>query len=89
MGAADSTRRATSGISLHDLRPLVGAEVAADTVGGPIEGTLLSCTTRSAWIVVDDVDHVVAAPPPRRDPAPLAVAAGAGRPEDGRYRRPP
>ena len=41
---------------------LVGAEVAAQTVGGPIEGMLLSCTARSAWIVVDDADHVVALP---------------------------
>ena len=37
-----------------------GAEVTAATDGGVLEGTLLSCTTRSAWIVVDDVDHVVA-----------------------------
>jgi hypothetical protein len=50
------------GISLHDLRPLVGAQVAADTVNGRVEGTLLSCTARSAWIVVGDVDHVVALP---------------------------
>ena len=40
---------------------LVGADVGADG-GWPIEGTLLSCTTRSAWIVVGDVDHVVALP---------------------------
>jgi hypothetical protein len=50
------------GVSLHDLRLLVGAEVAADTAGGALEGTLLSCTARSAWIVVGDVDHVVALP---------------------------
>ena len=50
------------GVSLHDLRPLVGSEVAADTAAGRVEGTLLSCTSRSAWIVVGDVDHVVALP---------------------------
>jgi len=50
------------GVSLHDLRPLVGSEVSADTAGGRVEGTLLSCTSRSAWIVVGDVDHVVALP---------------------------
>ncbi len=50
------------GISLHDLRPLVGAEVAADTATGPVVGTLLSCTSRSLWIVTGDVDHVVALP---------------------------
>ena len=52
----------SSCLSLHDLRPMVGAEVAADTAAGHVEGTLLSCTTRSAWIVVGDVDHVVALP---------------------------
>lgn len=51
-----------TGVSLHDLRPLVGAQVAAETDAGPVEGTLLSCTSRSAWIVVGDVDHVVALP---------------------------
>jgi hypothetical protein len=50
------------GVSLHDLRLLVGAEVTAETVSGAIEGTLLSCTARSAWIVGGDVDHVVALP---------------------------
>ncbi|MEQ1788259.1 MAG: hypothetical protein ABL966_14500 [Acidimicrobiales bacterium] len=49
-------------MSLHDLRPLVGARVAAETAAGAIEGTLLSCTSRSAWIVVDDLDHVVPLP---------------------------
>jgi hypothetical protein len=47
---------------LHDVRTLIGAEVAVDTAGGALEGTLLSCTARSAWIVVGDVDHVVALP---------------------------
>jgi hypothetical protein len=47
---------------LHDVRTLIGAEVAAETVAGAVEGTLLSCTTRSAWIVAGDVDHVVALP---------------------------
>ena len=50
------------GISLHDLRPFVGAEVSAETASGRVEGTLLSCTARSLWIVVGDVDHVVALP---------------------------
>ncbi len=50
------------GVSLHDLRPLVGSQVAAETAAGRVEGTLLSCTARSAWIVVGDVDHVVALP---------------------------
>jgi hypothetical protein len=53
---------AQSGITLHQLRAHVGAEVTVETVNGPIVGTLLSCTTRSAWIVAADVDHVVALP---------------------------
>ena len=51
-----------SSISFHDLRPLIGTQVAADTAGGPVVGTLLSCTKQSAWIVGDDVDHLVALP---------------------------
>ncbi len=61
MGAAEELG-STDGVSLHDLRALVGTAVAAQTAGGPIEGTLLSCTARSAWIVVDDLDHVVPLP---------------------------
>ncbi|MGQ0831552.1 MAG: hypothetical protein ACT4OV_07730 [Microthrixaceae bacterium] len=61
MGAAEALEGG-DGVSLHDLRTLVGAEVAAQTISGAIEGTLLSCTARSAWIVVGDVDHVVALP---------------------------
>ena len=52
----------THAVSLHDLRSLVGASVSAQTVSGAIEGTLLSCTSRSAWIVAGDVDHMVALP---------------------------
>ncbi|MGH9084231.1 MAG: hypothetical protein ACRDYW_02155 [Acidimicrobiales bacterium] len=59
MGAAE-VLDGSEGVSLHDLRLLVGAEVTADTAAGRIDGTLLSCTRRSAWIVVGDVDHVVA-----------------------------
>jgi hypothetical protein len=49
-------------VSLAALRALVGAEVAVDTAGSHLEGTLLSCTARSAWLVCGDVDHVVALP---------------------------
>ena len=52
----------THGVSLHELRTLVGAPVSALTRAGAIEGTLLSCTARSAWIVAGDVDHVVSLP---------------------------
>jgi hypothetical protein len=52
-------REATQGVSLHELRDLIGTEVEARTSTGAIEGTLLSCTARSAWIVAGDVDHVV------------------------------
>ena len=49
-------------ISWHRLRSFVGHHVAIDTDSEHVEGTLLSCTSRSAWIVSDDVDHVVALP---------------------------
>ncbi len=62
MGAARALDGGGDGVSLHDLRLLVGAQVAAETATGALEGTLLSCTARSAWIVVGDVDHVVALP---------------------------
>lgn len=62
MGAAEALDGVGDGVSLHDLRMLVGAEVAAETRTEVIVGTLLSCTSRSAWIVVGDVDHVVALP---------------------------
>ena len=62
MGAAEELDGSSDQVSLHDLRPLLGAEVCAVTLTGDIEGTLLSCTSRSAWIVVGDVDHVVALP---------------------------
>ena len=53
-----------SGTSIpwSELRPLIGAEVAVDTDSEHVEGTLLSCTARSAWIVSGDEDHVVALP---------------------------
>lgn len=62
MGAARALDGGGEGISLHELRLLVGSEVAAVTANGALRGTLLSCTTRSAWIVCGDVDHVVALP---------------------------
>ena len=58
MGAAEALGSGDV-ISLHDLRPLVGARVAAQTAGGAIEGTLLSCTARSLWLVANDADVVV------------------------------
>jgi hypothetical protein len=57
---AASALGSDDGVSLHSLRPLVGAEVSAETVGGHVEGTLVSCTANSAWIVAGDVDHLVA-----------------------------
>jgi len=62
MGAAEELDVRSSHVSLHELRTLIGAEVRATTASGTLEGTLLSCTRRSAWIVVGDVDHVVALP---------------------------
>ena len=62
MGAAQELDGGSDAVSLHDLRPLVGAQVDATTDVGSLHGTLLSCTKQSAWIVVGDVDHVVALP---------------------------
>lgn len=59
MGAAEELV-GTGGIALPHLKALVGAEVRALTSGGAVEGTLLSCTRSSAWIVAGDVDHLVA-----------------------------
>ena len=49
-------------VSLARLRRFVGHRVAVDTDCEHVEGTLVSCTPRSAWIVSDDEDHVVALP---------------------------
>jgi hypothetical protein len=49
-------------VSLARLRRFVGHRVAVQTDFEHVEGTLLSCTPRSAWIVSDDEDHVVALP---------------------------
>ena len=49
-------------VSWHRLRAFVGHKVAVDTDSEHVEGTLLSCTQRSAWIVSGDEDHVVALP---------------------------
>lgn len=59
---AMQARSSSHAMSVNQLRPLVGAQVAAYTLAGSIEGTLLSCTARSAWIVAGDVDHVLALP---------------------------
>ncbi len=61
-------------VSLTALRALVGAEVAVDTASSHLEGTLLSCTARSAWLVCGDVDHVVALPH-LRSVRPLLIRA--------------
>lgn len=62
MGAAQELDGNSDTVSLHDLRMLVGAQVDARTDTGALHGTLLSCTSRSAWIVSGDVDYVVALP---------------------------
>jgi hypothetical protein len=63
MEAAIAQQDGVAGVSVPALRTLVGTEVAVDTATEHLEGTLLSCTRRSLWIVSgDDVDHVVAVP---------------------------
>jgi len=46
-------------MSSQDLRHLVGATVTVHTGHGDVHGTLLSCTTRSLWLVDDREDDVV------------------------------
>jgi hypothetical protein len=51
-----------TGVSPHALRTMIGSEVAVQTAAELLEGTLLSCTERSLWLVAGDVDHLVALP---------------------------
>ncbi len=62
MMAAAAAESDDGDVSLARLRSFVGHRVAVDTDFEHVEGTLLSCTPRSAWIVCDDEDHVVALP---------------------------
>ena len=40
----------------RQIRRLVGCPVRVRTAGRTIDAVLLSCTTRSLWLVADDVD---------------------------------
>ncbi|HEX2383628.1 MAG TPA: hypothetical protein VHI95_13380 [Acidimicrobiales bacterium] len=42
-----------------EVKTFVGSEVAVETTTGTVQGTLLSCTTRSLWLVAGEVDVVV------------------------------
>ena len=46
-------------MSSSELRHLVGSIVTVHTGTGDLHGTLLSCTTRSLWLVDDREDDVV------------------------------
>jgi hypothetical protein len=48
-------------MSSQELRHLLGATVIVRTERGDLHGTLLSCTTRSLWLVDDGEDDVVVA----------------------------
>ena len=41
-----------------EVKTFVGSEVAVETSTGTVQGTLLSCTTRSLWLVAgeDEID---------------------------------
>ena len=55
-----------------EVKTFVGSEVAVETSTGTVQGTLLSCTTRSLWLVAGEDDvmvpmttvHSVHPPPP-------------------------
>jgi hypothetical protein len=42
------------------LRPLIGNGIVVRTRQEMLRGTLVSCVSTSAWIVIDDTDRVVA-----------------------------
>ena len=42
-----------------EVRLLLGSEVDVDTPGGILHGTLLSCSTRSLWLVSGEDDFMV------------------------------
>ncbi len=42
-----------------EVRTLVGTEVSVETTTGVVHGTLLSCTTRSLWLVAGEDDVMV------------------------------
>jgi len=42
-----------------EVKTLVGSEVALETTTGVVYGTLLSCTSRSLWLVAGEDDLVV------------------------------
>jgi hypothetical protein len=42
-----------------EVKTLVGSEVAVETTTGVVRGTLLSCTTRSLWLVAGEDDVMV------------------------------
>jgi hypothetical protein len=41
------------------VKTLVGSEVAVETTTGTVQGRLLSCTTRSLWLVAGEDDVMV------------------------------
>jgi hypothetical protein len=46
-------------VTVRVLRPLRGSLVIVHTASRTLRGTLLSCVTGSAWLVVDDADVLV------------------------------
>ncbi len=42
-----------------EVRALVGTEVDVETATGVVHGTLLSCTSRSLWLVTGEDDLMV------------------------------
>ena len=46
-------------MSSQELRHYLGTTVTVETGHGDVHGTLLSCTTRSLWLVDDGQDDVM------------------------------
>jgi hypothetical protein len=47
------------GVTVSDLRPLLGRQVRVETDARTFAATLLSCVRTSAWFVAGDADVVV------------------------------
>jgi hypothetical protein len=49
----------STSMTLRDIRPFVGSEVTVRTLAGSVRARMLSCTSRSVWLVSGDDDVVL------------------------------
>lgn len=46
-------------MTVPEVKTFVGSEVAVETTTGTVQGRLLSCTSRSLWLVAGEDDVMV------------------------------